>query len=38
MNYKTYYAGKRRILKAVATMAHWASEGYSSDMEAFAVL
>lgn len=31
---KTYYAGKSKTLRAVATMAHCASDGYSSDMEA----
>lgn len=30
-----YYAGKRRTLKAVASTAHCAIEGYISDMEAY---
>ena len=30
----TYYAGKRSTFKAVATIAHWAIDGYSSDMAA----
>jgi hypothetical protein len=30
-----YYAGKRRTLKAVASTAHCANEGYISDMEAY---
>lgn len=41
MNYNistfTYYAGNKRTLSAVATMAHWAIDGYMSDIVAVQV-
>lgn len=33
---RTHYAGNSKIFSAPATMAHWASEGYMSAIEAFA--